>query len=313
MSRSTSAASAAASSAGVSYFENSCLDAISVISSRVRWDKIVEIRTLNGSSVSATIFANAVSPEWRSPSGRYRRERSRTINRMRSRADAEVVKGLPRRVNRTRDQDEVVDARLPDRDIDRVADRSDGVGFREGAEGGGDFLRVVRAMGLRPAGEHTGCDRPQGRRHAPEVLVVQDAGDQDGLATGERLRHRRGQRDRSGAVVGSIDDDERGLAYDFHPGRPPNGRNPGADRLVWKRKPGRAELLKGGNRDAQVLHLERAEERRLNIDRSEGPAHPHRLTAEVAGRPLRVDVPSEDRERYMEFAASRFDDRERFF
>src|SRR2546428_9828931 len=87
----------------------------------------------------------------------------------------------------------------------------------------------------------------------PEVLVVQDAGDQDGLATGERLRHRRGQGNRSGVVVGSIDDDERGLAYDFHPGRPPNGRNPGADRLVWKRKPGRAELLQGGNRDAQGL------------------------------------------------------------
>src|SRR5207245_7550400 len=120
--RSTSAASAAASSAGVSYFEKSCLDAISVISSRVRWDRIVEMRTLNGSSVSATIFAKAVSPVRRSPSGRYRRERSRTIIRMRSRANAEVGKGLPRRANPTRNQDDVIDARHPDRRDDRAED-----------------------------------------------------------------------------------------------------------------------------------------------------------------------------------------------
>src|SRR6266704_1635796 len=182
MSRSRSAASAAASSAGVSYLENSCLEAISVISSRVRWDRIVEIRTLNGSSVSATIFAKAVSPEWRSPSGRYLRDRSRTMNRMRSRADAEVVKGLSRRVNRARDQDDVPDARPAERGVDRVSHRRDDVGFRERAEGGGDFLRVVRAVRLRPAGEHPGRNRPQDACHPREVLVVQDARDEDRLA-----------------------------------------------------------------------------------------------------------------------------------
>src|SRR5256886_3171675 len=108
MRRSRSRASAAASSAGVSSFEKSCLDATSVISSRVRWDRIVEIRTLNGSSVSPTMFERAVSAARRSPSGRYRRERSRTMNAIRSRADAEMVKGLPRGVNRGRDQEEVV-------------------------------------------------------------------------------------------------------------------------------------------------------------------------------------------------------------
>src|SRR2546425_12662888 len=95
MSRSRSAASAAASSAGVSYLENSCLEAISVISSRVRWDRIVEIKTLNGSSVSATIFARTVSPACRSPPGRYRRERTRTKNTIRSRGGAEKGKGPP--------------------------------------------------------------------------------------------------------------------------------------------------------------------------------------------------------------------------
>src|SRR5256885_17060404 len=95
MRRSRSRASAAASSAGVSYFEKSCLEATSVISSRVRWDRIVEIRTLNGSSVSATIFARAVSPVCRSPAGRYRREKSRTMKANRSRAGGEMGKGLP--------------------------------------------------------------------------------------------------------------------------------------------------------------------------------------------------------------------------
>src|SRR2546422_8191310 len=94
---------AAASSAGVSYFEKGCLEATSVISSRVRWDRIVEIRTLNGSSVSATIFARAVSPVCRPPAGRYRWERSRTMNAIRSRADVEMVKGLPRGVDPARD------------------------------------------------------------------------------------------------------------------------------------------------------------------------------------------------------------------
>src|SRR5438445_9490840 len=159
MSRSTSPASAAASSAGVSYVEKSGLDATSVISSRVRWDRIVEISTLNGSSVSATIFARAVSPARRPPSGRYRRERSRTMNAIRSRADAEMVKGLPRGVNRARDQDQVVRARRLKRRIDRFSDRRDEEGFRIRSEGGGDFPGVVRPMRLGPTGEHAAGNR----------------------------------------------------------------------------------------------------------------------------------------------------------
>src|SRR5216117_1732764 len=160
MSRSRSAASAAASSAGVSYLENSCLEAISVISSRVRWDRIVEIKTLNGSSVSATIFARAVSPACRSPPGRYRRERSRTMNAIRSRADAEMVKGLPRGVNRARDQDQVVRARRLKRRIDRFSDRPDDEGFRIRSEGGRDFPGVIRPMRLGPTGEDAAGNRP---------------------------------------------------------------------------------------------------------------------------------------------------------
>src|SRR6266571_3109860 len=90
---------------GVSYFAKSRRDAISVFSSRVRCDRIVEMRTRNGSSRSATIFASAVPPSRRSPAGRYRPERSRMMNSIRSRADAEVLKGLPRGVDRAGDQD----------------------------------------------------------------------------------------------------------------------------------------------------------------------------------------------------------------
>src|SRR5256712_1706938 len=160
MSRSKSAASAAASSAAVSYFEKSCFEAISVISSRVRWDRIVEIKTLNGSSVSATIFARAVSPACRSPFGRYRRERSRTMNAIRSRADAEMVKGLPRGVNRARDQDEVVRPCRSNRGIDRLADWADDARFSIRAEGCRDILRVVCAVGLGSTGEDAARHRP---------------------------------------------------------------------------------------------------------------------------------------------------------
>src|SRR5437879_12225603 len=80
------------------------------------------MRTRNGSSRSATIFASAVSPWRRSPEGRYRLAKSRMMNGIRSRTDAEVVKGLPRRVNRSRDQDDIVGARTPNRRVDRIPD-----------------------------------------------------------------------------------------------------------------------------------------------------------------------------------------------
>src|SRR5438876_4660847 len=153
MRRSTSPRSAPASSVGSPYFEKSCLDATSVISSRVRWDRIVEIKTLKGSSVSATIFARAVSPACRSPFGRYRRERSCTMNAIRSRADAEMVKGLPRRVNRARDQDEVVRPRYSERHVDCVPDRGDDTGLGIRAEGCRDVLCVIGAGGLGSTGE----------------------------------------------------------------------------------------------------------------------------------------------------------------
>src|SRR3989475_13151326 len=138
MRRSRSRASAAASSAGVWYLEKSCLEATSAISSRVRWDRIVETRTLNGSSVSATLFARAVSPVCRSPAGRYRWERSRTMNAIRSRADVEMVKGLPRGVDRARGQDEVDRSRRFERRIDRVAHRAGDTAFVLRTEGRAD-------------------------------------------------------------------------------------------------------------------------------------------------------------------------------
>jgi acetyl/propionyl-CoA carboxylase alpha subunit len=51
---------AVASARTFPYFAKRWREATSVISSRVRWDRIVPMRTLNGSSVSAVIFASAV-------------------------------------------------------------------------------------------------------------------------------------------------------------------------------------------------------------------------------------------------------------
>src|SRR5205809_7407336 len=138
---------------GVSYFAKSRRDAISVLSSRVRCDRIVEMRTRNGSSRSATIFASAVPPSRRSPPGRYRRERSRMMNSIRSRADAEVLKGLPRGVDRSGDQYDVLRTRGREGRIDRLADGGHNRGLRVRTECGGDLFRIERAGGLRSACE----------------------------------------------------------------------------------------------------------------------------------------------------------------
>src|SRR5437879_1079360 len=165
MRRSKSPRPACALPCGVSYFANSCCDACAVISSRVLWDKIVEIRTRNGSSRSATIFARAVSPWRRSPAGRYRLAKSRMMNGIRSRTDAEVVKGLPRRVNRSRDQDDVVGARTPNRRVDRIPDGWNRDALRMQPKHASDLFAIERAVRLRAAGIHARCEGPEGRRH----------------------------------------------------------------------------------------------------------------------------------------------------
>src|SRR3989442_10037683 len=161
MSRSKSTRSALAIAPGVLYFAKSCFEARSVISSRVRCERIVEMRTENGSSVSATIFARAVSLSCRSPVGRYRRERSRMMKPIRSRADAEVVKGLPRGVDRAGDEDDVVRMGRSERRIDRLADGGDGDRVRVWTERGRDLFRVVRPMGFRSTRVHPSGDRTE--------------------------------------------------------------------------------------------------------------------------------------------------------
>src|SRR2546428_482592 len=149
MSRSKSARAALAIALGVRYFARSCREARSVISARVRCERIVEMRTENGSSVSATIFARAVSPSCRSPAGRYRRDRSRMRKPIRLRADAEVVKGFPCRVDRACDKDDIVGTGPGEGRIDRVADGGNGDRVRVRTERGRDLLRIVGPMGFR--------------------------------------------------------------------------------------------------------------------------------------------------------------------
>src|SRR5438445_3528225 len=181
MSLSRSRTSAAAIALAVSYFAKSWRDATSVISSRVRCERIVEMRTRNGSSLSATIFARVVSPSWRSPDGRYRRVKSRRTKSSRSRADAEVLKGLPRRVDGTGDQDDVLRTRKGQGRIDRPDDGRDRGGLCVRPEGGGDLFGVERPMGLRPARVDARGEGAQGACDGGQVLVVQDSRDEDRL------------------------------------------------------------------------------------------------------------------------------------
>src|SRR2546428_1095673 len=192
MRRTNATGSELALAPGLLYFAKSCLEARSVISSRVRCERIVEMRTANGSSVSATIFARAVSPSCKSPAGRYRRERSRMMKPIRLRADAEVVKGLPRGVNRARDEDDVVGTGRGERRIDRLADGGNCDRVRVRTERGRDLFRVVRPMGFRSTRVHPSSNRTEGRSDPGQVFVVQDPRDQERLSIGERLRHRCG-------------------------------------------------------------------------------------------------------------------------
>src|SRR6266498_426530 len=260
---------------GVSYFAKRRRDAISVFSSRVRCDRIVEMRTRNGSSRSATIFASAVPPSRRSPAGRYRRERSRMMNSIRSRADAEVLKGLPRGVDRAGDQD--------------------------------DVLGIERAGSLRSACEDAPGERSEGPGHRPEVLVVQDASDEDRPPPGEDLLHRDCNRDGGRPVVGSVHDDGRILANDLEAGGPPDGGDAGTDCPIAQGKPGCSKLRQGRHRDGDVFRLERPKERRAYLDRSERAAYLDVLPTRLYGASLEADVAADDGEGRVHLAASHLD------
>src|SRR3989441_11805656 len=282
MSRSKSTRSALAIAPGVLYFAKSCFEARSVISSRVRCERIVEMRTENGSSVSATIFARAVSPSCRSPAGRYRRDRSRMRKPIRLRADAEVVKGFPCRVDRACDKDDIVGTGPGEGRIDRVADGGNGDRVRVRAERGRDLLRIVRPMGFRSTRVHTRGNRTEGRSDPGQVFVVQDPRNQERLSIGERLRHRSCERLRGGAVVGPRDQNERGRPDAFKPCTATDRRGARSDRLLGDRETPAGHLREGGDREAQVFDLERTEQRRSEFQGSERPANPDALSTKVA-------------------------------
>src|SRR5467141_3137480 len=127
---------------------------------------MVEMRTRNGSSRFATIFARAVSPRRNSPEGRYRAARSRMMNGIRSWMDAEVVKRLPRGVNRSRNQDNGLRTRGGDRRVHRLSDRRNRSALRVRSEGHGDLVAAQGAWGLRTARVDVGGDWPEGLRYA---------------------------------------------------------------------------------------------------------------------------------------------------
>src|SRR2546423_257405 len=68
---------------------------------------------------------------------------------IRLRADTEVVKSLPRGVNRARDEDDIVGTGRGERRIDRLADGGNGDRVRVRTERGRDLFRVVRPLGFR--------------------------------------------------------------------------------------------------------------------------------------------------------------------
>src|SRR2546422_6932996 len=144
------------------------------------------MRTLNGSSVSAVIFARAVLPPATASSPRYLRPRpERTSSTLRA---LEMRKGLPRGVNGTRDDDETRRPRKSDGPVHRLGDlRDDDGGGHMGRERAGDRLRWICAGRLRLRDDEAGGERAEGLRERPKDLVADEAEDADRLLSGEQL------------------------------------------------------------------------------------------------------------------------------
>src|SRR5438046_10559128 len=108
------------------------------------------------------------------------------MNGIRSRMDAEVVKGLPRRVNRSRDQNDVVGARTPNRRVDRIPDGWNRDALRMQPKRASDLFAIARAERARAAGIHARHEGPEGRRPPRQVLAAQRA---DATADPPTLHH----------------------------------------------------------------------------------------------------------------------------
>src|SRR5207245_115465 len=92
---------------------------------------------------------------------------------IRLRADTEVVKGLPRGVNRARDEDDIVGTGRGERRIDRLADGGGGDRVRVWTERGRDLFRVVRPMGFRSTRVHPRANRTEGRPREAQVFDLE--------------------------------------------------------------------------------------------------------------------------------------------
>src|SRR5438445_6683426 len=251
--------SARARACGVPYLANNWRDAISVISSRVLWERIVPMSTLNGSSVSAVIFARAVLAPTVASSPRYLRPRpERTSSTLRA---LEMRKGLPRRVDGTRDDDETGRPRKGDGPVHRLGDlRDDGGAGHVGRERAGDRLRRIGAGRLRLRDDEVGGEGAEGVRERAEVLVVEDAEDEDCLLSGEQLPQGRGEGRHPGRVVSAVDDDRGIRPHDLHPTGPRGLPEPRHDGLLRDPEPHLREVADGREGDRRILRLVRAEE-----------------------------------------------------
>src|SRR3990172_8567308 len=310
MSRSTSSVLAEARASGVPYFAKSREDASSVRSSRVRWDRIVEMRTRNGSSVAVVIFARAVSPSRRSPEGRYRRESSRRTREAVSRASAEVVKGLPCCVDGTGDEDEVAGSRVREGSIDGSGDPGHRPHVCVASKGLRDLLRREGPMALGPRGIHAQGHGPEGGRERRQVLVGEDPDHEQEPSGGEQFLESHGEGPRGGAVMGAIHEDRRPLPHDLEARGPASPRKSLLDRAVWYSDPGFAELDEGRDRETEVFGLVGTQERGPDFELSKIPADSQGLPPEVLGLPLDDDVPTYNGEGRVHLATARFDHRQ---
>src|SRR3989442_9209935 len=105
------------------------------------------------------------------------------MNGIRLWTDAELVKGFPRRINGSGDQDDAVGGSSVDGGVNGIAHGRDRYALRIRSECEGDILPIECAVRLSTTGVHAGRERSGGPGHSLQSPVVQSPHDSRAFST----------------------------------------------------------------------------------------------------------------------------------
>src|SRR2546428_9889775 len=111
------------------------------------------------------------------------------MNGIRLWTDAKVVKGFPRRINGSGDQDDAVGGSSVDGGVNGIAHGRDRDALRILSECEGYVLPVECAVRLCTIAVRAGLESAKGRRHSLQVLLVPHLHDEHAHASRQQLLH----------------------------------------------------------------------------------------------------------------------------